>query len=117
MVPSDVVQKVEDFYSGTVAIVCLAENPLDGTMVYVDIGTNQIIRIGYGGNQLPVAKATSDVTFGPSTLNVNFNGSNSFDPDGGALTYLWNFGDATTSTLANPVHSFTSAAEIGRAHV
>jgi len=39
---------------------------------------------------------------------VNFTGSNSFDPDGGTITYLWNFGDATTSTLPNPSHSFTA---------
>ncbi|MFY7885086.1 MAG: SdrD B-like domain-containing protein, partial [Dolichospermum sp.] len=29
----------------------------------------------------------------------------------GALTYLWNFGDGTTSTLANPTHTYTTAGE------
>jgi PKD repeat protein len=109
---TDVVQKVEDFASGITAITCLTENPLDGTLVYVDIGTNTVKRVGFGGNQLPVAKATSDVTFGPSVLNVNFTGNTSFDPEGAAVTYLWNFGDATTSTVANPTHSFTSAGNV-----
>jgi PKD domain/Secretion system C-terminal sorting domain len=104
----DVVQKVQNFASGVGAISCLTENPFDGKLFYVDIGTNSVKSIGYGGNQTPVVKITSDVTYGPSVLNVNFNGSNSFDPDGGSLTYLWNFGDAATSTLANPVHSFTA---------
>ena len=29
----------------------------------------------------------------------------------GLLTYLWNFGDGTTSTLANPTHTYASAGE------
>ncbi|MEI9912559.1 MAG: PKD domain-containing protein [Bacteroidota bacterium] len=107
---TDVVQKVQDFASGSGvgAIVCLNENPFDGSLVYVDIGTNSVKAIGYGGNQIPVVKMSSDVTYGPSVLNVNFTGNTSFDPDGGSLTYLWNFGDGVTSTVANPSHPFTA---------
>ncbi len=57
---------------------------------------------------------TSDVTYGPTALNVNFTGNTSFDPDGGNITYLWNFGDGNTSTLANPSHSFTAPANTPR---
>lgn len=106
---TDVIKKVEDFTDGISAISCLTENPLDGTLVYVDIGTNSVKRISYGGNQLPVVKMSSDVTYGGSPLAVNFTGNNSFDPDGGPLTYSWNFGDATTSTQANPVKVYTVA--------
>ncbi len=69
-------------------------------------------RISYGGNQFPVVKMTSDAIYGPSPLNVTFTGNNSFDPEGGRLTYSWNFGDGTAiSTLANPpVHSFAPSA-------
>ncbi len=105
---TDVVQNVQDVASGVGAIVCMTENPFNGTLVYVDIGTNSVKAIGYGGNQVPIAKMSSDVTYGPTALNVNFTGSNSFDPDGGSVTYLWNFGDAITSTLANPSHGFTA---------
>ncbi len=30
-------------------------------------------------------------------------------PGGGALSYLWDFGDGTTSTAANPSHTYTTA--------
>ena len=33
----------------------------------------------------------------------------SLNPGGGALTYLWNFGDGATSTAANPIHTYTSS--------
>ena len=52
---TDVVTSVEPFAKGFVAIVCLIENPLDGSLVYVDAGTNTIGRISYTGNQPPVA--------------------------------------------------------------
>lgn len=40
---------------------------------------------------------------------ANFvNGSTMSDGTGPLLTYLWNFGDATTSTATNPVHNYTT---------
>ncbi len=106
---TDVLQKVEHFADVSTP-VCLTENPLDGTLVYADVETNAVRRLSYGGNQFPVVKMTSDVKYGPSPLNVTFSGNTSYDPEGGRLTYVWNFGDGTAnSTLANPpVHSFTS---------
>src|SRR5207237_5375206 len=39
----------------------------------------------------------------------HFSSANSSDPRGGTLAYLWDFGDGTTSTAANPQHVFTLA--------
>jgi hypothetical protein len=105
---TDVLQEVRNFASGFGAIISIAENPADGTIYCVDIGDNTIKRISYGGNQFPVVVMSSDKTYGPSALTVNFIGNTSFDPDGGPLTYLWNFGDNTTSVEENPSHVFSA---------
>jgi glucose/arabinose dehydrogenase len=103
---TDVVTKVDNFASNAGAVVCLTENPLDGSVVMVDIGASTVKKISYGGNQPPVAKPVASVTYGPSPLTVSFTGNTSFDPTpGGSITsYSWNFGGANpnTSTAANP---------------
>ena len=104
----DQVQNVSNFSSGWSAIVCVTENPLDGSMVCVDLGTGLVKKIVYGGNQAPVVKITSNKTYGPGPLAVNFTGNTSYDPEAGAITYSWNFGDGTAlNTTANPSHTFT----------
>lgn len=50
------------------------------------------------GNRAPVAVATSPDYFGMVGDPVSFDASNSGDPDGDPLSYVWNFGDGTTST-------------------
>ena len=56
----------------------------------------------------PVAVAN-----GPYNANVGeqitFSSSGSNDPDGSIVSYLWNFGDGSTSSDANPNHSYLSA--------
>ena len=37
---------------------------------------------------------------------LQFESVDALDPDGDSLTYLWNFGDGTTSTLSHPVHQY-----------
>ena len=109
---TDKIQSVSLFETGTTAftsIVHLSQNPLDGSLFCTDIGQNTINRVAYGGNQPPTVKMSSDKTYGAGPLSVQFTGSNSFDPEGGHLTYSWNFGDGSPlGTSANPTHNFTS---------
>jgi PKD repeat protein len=53
---------------------------------------------------VPVASFTSNVTSGASPLSVQFNDTSNNTPTG----WYWTFGDGGTSTLQNPVHTFTS---------
>jgi len=47
---------------------------------------------------------TANVTSGPSPLSVAFTGHYIGNPN----SYLWNFGDGTTSTSANPTHTYSN---------
>jgi glucose/arabinose dehydrogenase/PKD repeat protein len=97
-------------------IVYLTEGP-DGALYYVDLGysdiggtygVSKIRRIRYvSSNQPPIAVASGSPTSGAAPLVVNFSSAGSLDPEGHALTYSWDFGDGTTSTAANPVHTYT----------
>ncbi|WP_432933164.1 lectin [Microbispora sp. CA-135349] len=99
-------------WSGT-QVMDMAFGP-DGALYVLDYGTgsnNQALyRIEYIGkaNRNPIAKAAADKTSGPAPLTVSFSSAGSSDPEGGSLTYSWNFGDGTTSTAANPSKTYTA---------
>ena len=96
----------------------MTEGP-EGALYYVDLGysdisgtfgVSKIRRIEFIQSDLPpVAMASASPTQGPTPLTVNFSSSGSSDPEGQPLSYSWNFGDGTTSTQANPSHTYTVA--------
>ncbi|WP_433797591.1 PQQ-dependent sugar dehydrogenase [Actinoplanes sp. CA-252034] len=90
----------------------------DGALYVLDYGTgwgsgdasSALYRIEYnqaGNNQTPTARIAADRTSGATPLTVAFSSSGSADPEGGALSYAWSFGDGGTSSAANPSHTFT----------
>ncbi|MFT7835863.1 PQQ-dependent sugar dehydrogenase [Saccharothrix sp. BKS2] len=90
----------------------------DGALYVLDYGTgwgsgdasSALYRIEYNpaGNRAPTARAAADRTSGSAPLSVTFSSAGSSDPEGGALAHSWNFGDGTTSTAANPSHTYTA---------
>ena len=99
-------------------IVDLEVGP-EGALYYADIaldnsgvvrGPGTVRRIRYiAGNQPPViTAAAADPTSGSGpTLPVNFTAS-ATDAEGNPLTYVWDFGDSITATLANTAHTYTA---------
>ena len=101
---------VANFGSSMGAVVFVNEGP-DGALWYVRYETNSIRKVAPIGvtNLPPTAVAEQDVQYGPGPLTVQFTGNNSSDPENGALTYSWNFGDGTpNSNQPNPVHVFNA---------
>src|ERR1044071_9749576 len=72
----------------------------DGALYVIEWGSgfggdnadSGIYRVDYvAGNKAPIAEATASVTNGLAPLAVQFNSTGSNDPDGGAITYAWDF--------------------------
>jgi glucose/arabinose dehydrogenase len=103
-------KQVKNFVAdGSGPIVFLGQQPFQDALLYVKY-PGEIRRITYtqSGNKFPTAIASSDKSFGVAPLIVQFNGDQSYDPENGNLNYLWEFGDGSTSTLANPQKTFTA---------
>jgi PKD repeat protein len=59
------------------------------------------------GGQAPFAVAAATPSSGMAPLAAIFSSNGSYDPDGGALTYDWDFGDGSAhSSAANPSHTY-----------
>jgi glucose/arabinose dehydrogenase len=90
----------------------------DGSYYVLDYGTgyfngdanSALYRFDYtgGGNRAPTAVAAANRTSGAAPLAVTFSSAGSTDPEGGALTYSWSFGDGTSSTAANPTKTYSA---------
>ena len=54
----------------------------------------------------PSVVAGADPLVGPAPLRVQFTSTGSVDPGGGELVFHWDFGDGSTSSEANPTHTY-----------
>lgn len=101
-------------------IVYLTQGP-EGALYYVDLGysdisgtfgVSKIRRISFVQSDLPpIANASATPSEGPTPLVVSFSSAGSSDPEGQPLSYLWTFGDNTTSTESNPTHTYATAGQ------
>ncbi|SDC82350.1 Glucose/arabinose dehydrogenase, beta-propeller fold, partial [Prauserella marina] len=82
----------------------------NGDIVYADIEAGVLRRLSFvEGNTSPVAKVLTSTD--PATRTVTFDGSGSFDFDGDALTYDWDFGDGGTATGQRVSHWYAEGTE------
>ncbi len=103
------VGSVEDFDRSVGSIVDIKIAP-DGSLYYLTIFPGQLFKVSFtNGNQIPTAVAGADVMSGDNIpLTVNFSSAGSSDPEGGPLTYAWDFGDGTQSSEQNPVKIYNT---------
>lgn len=57
-------------------------------------------------NQKPIAAIRVDKTSGNAPLEVSFDASNSYDPDGHVVSYKWEFGDGSTGSAKKVDHTY-----------
>lgn len=101
------VTQVHDFDNQAGSVVDMKVAP-DGSMYYITYYPGALYRVAYNTtSHAPVASASADVTKGIEPLTVQFSSTGSEDPDGDPLTYLWDLGDGTTSTEANPAKTYS----------
>jgi PKD repeat protein len=104
------------FATGLGAVVDLGFGPTASgqALYYTDYGAGEIRRITFTGttNRSPTAAVTATPTAGPLPLAVSFDGTGSSDPDGDAITYIWNFGDGSApvqNTTGRVSHTYSTA--------
>jgi PKD repeat protein len=59
----------------------------------------------------PVVLLLPDKTAGKSPLTIDFQGGQSFDPNGNPLTFAWTFADLATSSAADTTVTFTDVGD------
>ncbi|MCB9274803.1 MAG: PQQ-dependent sugar dehydrogenase [Lewinellaceae bacterium] len=104
----NVLHAVEPFHTYAKDVIHLALNPATGALFYINL-EGQIRQITFGGNPPPVAVINDGQFYGPSPLNVQFDGSHSTDDLGPVASYYWDFGDGQSSTEKAPGHTYTAS--------
>jgi|GEM_PF-2566905 len=80
----------------------------DGALYVLYHFNGTLARIRYVGapNRPPFAVAQAKTSGDPASLAVQFEGSNSSDPDGDRLNLRWDFGDGQSTSEHNPLHTY-----------
>ncbi len=103
------VTAIEEWSDDIGGVVQITENPYDKSVYIVTHDPHRIQKLNFEGNRKPVVISSPDTIYGKSPLTVAFDASESYDPEGDSLTFLWRFDEESTSNEAIPEYTFTSA--------
>lgn len=82
--------------TGAYAVMMIAKSPLNPSCIDTTVDTIYI---------LPDYIVDFQAYINPCSYTVNFTDTSNLD-SGPTVDWYWNFGDSTTSTMANPIHTF-----------
>lgn len=102
------ITKMEHWLDGLQNVVDVKLNPYDGCYYTIGLWPSEIKKICYVGNRQPVIVASAEPPYGPSPLNVIFDASETYDPDGDPLTFVWDFGDGGSDIGATTSHIYSA---------
>jgi glucose/arabinose dehydrogenase len=112
--------QVLPFARGLPAIIDIAVGP-EGALYFVRSASSdvfhtepvepQLRKITYdpAAPRAPTARASAEPRWGLLPLNVQFSSMGSFDPEGEALSYVWDLGDGNGASEPDPAHVYTAA--------
>jgi PKD repeat protein len=90
--------------------VDFASDPRSGDLYFIQIYTNQIMRLRYTGNDgldhYPIAHASGTPLVGVAPFEVSFDAGDSQWADGTTPSISWNFGDGLGSGFSEDVHVY-----------
>ncbi len=96
----------EDLYGP----VDLEMDPITEDLVYASVATGTVRRIRWAlGSHPPVVQISANPTAGGAPLEVQFSSDGTYDPNGDAFRFEWQFGDGSSfSSEANPIHTYST---------